>query len=416
MTAFTLERDSLIRYFQMIGERAGELPEFLNPLFRGRDEELELLHENVRIAVKNMLANRTVVVHGAPGAGKSELKSQFISQVTALHESHVVPVAGSVADVGDAANLMHSLISQLPDDSKRTIEVKQVINRLRDVASRTAPGFGFTRRGRGRQTEAIPSYRQLGWFEAQVAKLPSKVKEIVFVLCVDEFQGLNNPRQSLCSYLHQGALGLKIVPVYFGLSDSPDVLQSAGVSRILDGNSLALGSLKPAASESILKTFCDALRIEFPNGLDRERVVADIAAQCDCWPHHLASWMRAACEVLPTHGFNMSSKALQDTDDICNSYRRGYYSDRARGPKALRSGLAYRAFGELLRSRSVFSMGEINLALSLALERERLEFDIYQFMDEAIHYGVLERIGTASYSVPIPSLADYIYEESRSIN
>ena len=76
-----LERESLIRYFREIGERAGELPEFLNPLFSGRDSELALLHENVRIAASGSLANRTVVVHGAPGAGKSELMAQFLSQL-----------------------------------------------------------------------------------------------------------------------------------------------------------------------------------------------------------------------------------------------------------------------------------------------------------------------------------------------
>ena len=412
-TAFTLERDSLIRYFQVIGERAGELPEFLNPLFRGRDVELKRLHENVRLAIKNMLANRTVVVHGAPGAGKSELKTQFISQVSDLFDSYVVPVVAVADDVSDAAQLMRSLISQLPDDLKRVTEVKQIINELGDIKFFTALGFGVTRQERERRLESSTQFRQRDWFRAQVDKLPAKVKEIVFVLCVDEFQSLDNPRQSLCNHLQQGALGLRIVPVYFGLSDSPDVLREAQVSRILQQNSIALSSLEVSASRAILETFCDALRIEFPNGLDRERVVADVAARCDCWPHHLVSWMIAACNVLPTHGFTMSTEALQDTDDIYARYRRNYYHDRVRGPSALNSVSGCKAFGELMRNRNEVSMDQINKSLLPALQKEELKFEINQFIDEAVHSGVLERVDMRRFRVPVPSLADYIYEESR---
>ena len=414
--AIALERDSLIRYFQEIGERAGESPEFRNPLFRGRDDELERLHENVRLAIKNMLANRTVVVYGAPGAGKSELKTQFISQVSTLFDSHVVPVAASVADVSDAKKLLHSLLSHLPDSLKRRRGVKRVMNELREIESLTIASTGFSRREREPQPESTKHDEHVHWFLQQAGGLPDKVKKFVFVLCVDEFQNLRNAEDSLCGYLQQGELGLRIVPVYFGLSDSPDVLREAQVSRILQQNSIALSSLEVSASRAILETFCDALRIEFPNGLDRERVVADVAARCDCWPHHLVSWMIAACNVLPTHGFTMSTEALQDTDDTCARYRRNYYRDRVRGPSALNSATGSKAFGELIHNRNEVSMDEINKSLLTAFREAELKFEINQFLDEAVHSGVLEKLGMGRFRVPIPSLADHIYEESRAIN
>lgn len=415
-TAFALERDSLLRYFHLVGERAGELLEFLNPLFGGRDEELAQLHENVRNAVAGALINRTVVVHGAPGAGKSELKAQFLSHIPEMHKSSkVLPIAADLADVGDAAHLLRSLLSQLPDDLKRVTAVSQIVNELGDIKSITALGFGFTRGQRERQPESTAQYAQRLWFGAQVDRLPSEVKEFIFVLCVDEFQGLDNPSQSLCSALHEGTLGLRIVPVYFGLSDALDVLRNANISRILQKNSIALSSLETDASEDILRAFCECLDIDFSSHLARDRVISEVAAVCDCWPHHLVSWMRAACAVLPTHNFALTADALQETNEICTQYRREYYGDRVRGPSALRSENVSQAFGDLLHNRTIVGKGEIILALRPALERVHREFDIDKFVEEAIHSGVLEREGMGRYRVPIPSLADYIYEESRPI-
>ena len=410
-----MERTTLIRYFRQFGERASESTEMLNPLFGGRDEELAVLHNNVRVAVESTPVNRTAIVHGAPGAGKSELKTQFLSQVIEQHGSYVIPVSASDAEVGDATILMRSLLSQLSDELKNRTDVIRIINELKNDRWHTFFGTRATLDKQDSQPESTARYTQLGWFQTHANKLPSQVKKCVFVLCVDEFQALDNPSQSLCRFLHSYDLGLQIVPFYFGLSDVPDVLRNAGVSRTLSENSLALSSLNAEDAASIVRVFCAGLKIEFSEPTIRSRIAEDVAAQCDCWPHHIASWMRAACVVLPKYDFKMTTATLAEINDICTKYRRIYYDDRVRGPSSLSSRAGSRAFVDLLRSRNVVDEDEINSALMPALEKVHRQFDIEKFIEEAVHAGVLERVGRGQYRVPIPSLADYIYEESRPV-
>ena len=408
-----LQRDSLIRYFSIVQDRAGEVRDFLSPLFAGRDKELAVLHKIVRDAVEGAPVSRSTVIFGAPGAGKSELKSQFLNQLSAEHGSRVVPVSEGEAAIGDAVILMRSLLAQLSDDVKQLAGVKHIVDEVSSLKSFTALGFGFTRGEREQQPQSSTRRAQLAWFNGQADKLPSQVKESIFVLCVDEFQNLQNAEDSLCTFLHENNLALKIVPIYFGLSDVPDVLRNAGVSRMSRENSLSIGSIKPEDAKAILQVFCDALEIEFQSSINRDSMTEEVARQCDCWPHHLASWMGAACKVLPSHEFVMTEDALEETNEICTQYRRQYYADRVRGPSALDSVAASQAFGDLLHNRTGVGKAEINITLATALEEERMEFDIEQFINEAIHSGVLERAGLGRYRVPIPSLATYIYEESR---
>ena len=412
-SSIPLQRDSLIRYFSIVRDRAGEVPAFLNPLFAGRDDELGRLHANVEYAVAGALMNRTIVVHGAPGAGKSELKSQFLNQLSAQHGSQVVPVSAAVPVIGDAVLLMRSLLAQLSDEQKQLAGVKHIVNELNSLISATAFGTGDTRGKREQQPGSFSRYGQIAWFNDRAEKLPSPVKENIFVLCVDEFQNLRNAEDSLCTYLRENRLGLKIVPIYFGLSDVLDVLRNAGASRLSRGNSLSIGSLKPEDAKAILQEFCNALEIEFPSGVNLDSTAEEVATQCDCWPQHLSLWMGAACKVLPSHEFVMTEDALEETNGICTQGRREYYDDRVRGPAALKSGAVRQAFGDLLQNRTLVGKDEIHSALRPAIERVQRDFDVDTFIKEAIHSGVLERAGMGRYRVPIPNLATYIYEKSR---
>lgn len=337
----------------------------------------------------------------------------FLSQLSD-HGPQVVPVAAADADVGVATNLLQCLISQLPDSLKLKRGVKRILNELEEIKSLSFLTASVTRGDPDPRPESNAQYEQVGWFREKSNKFPSQLKEAVFVLCVDEFQNLKNPEHSLCSYLHRGNLGLNIVPVYFGLSDAPDVLRNAGVTRSLSKNLLQVGSLLPEDAIGILQTFFNVLKIMFTSEADRDTVAADVSTQCDCWPLHLVSWMRAACEVLPANGFLLNAETLQTTNEICTQHRREYYSDRVRGAYALSSPSGSEAFGNLLHDHVVLDEDEINLALSLSLEKVKRKFDIERFIAEAIHLGVLERVELGQYRVPIPSLADYIYEVSRS--
>ena len=90
--AVPMERTTLIRYFRQFGERASESTEMLNPLFGGRDEELAVLHNNVRVAVEVLPVNRTGSAR-RPGAGKMRAENSVPEPVIEQQESHVIPVS-----------------------------------------------------------------------------------------------------------------------------------------------------------------------------------------------------------------------------------------------------------------------------------------------------------------------------------
>ena len=102
------------------------------------------------------------------------------------------------------------------------------------------------------------------------------IKDGVFVslpsVCVDEFQNLKNPADSLCESLHGSNLNLKIVPVYFGLGNAPDVLDEAGVSRTSEETNIPLNALSMDDGEIVLQEFLNFLDVEYSADVDRDAI------------------------------------------------------------------------------------------------------------------------------------------------
>ena len=122
---------------------------------------------------------------------------------------------------------MEALLSSLPRNRQFSDVTRKFRKELADHKSLLIPEFRFVG---GDTTVALDSRRQLrhiSWFNQYSSTLPQPVQDLVFVLCIDEFQKLRNARDSFCEEMHGAHLGLRIVPVYFGLETTLDVLNTA---------------------------------------------------------------------------------------------------------------------------------------------------------------------------------------------
>ena len=408
LNSSSIDRAFVLDYLRRVGARASLANRRANPFFRGRDRELDQLHANVACAVGGERDNRTATICGAPGAGKSELMLKFMDQLKPTHGSNVVQVHARHTDLSHAPALMRTLLGSLPPKRSFSVAASKFKRDLGDLTSLTVAGTGFARSEQRGEPETTGQVANVDWFREYSVKLPKSVRECVFVLCVDEFQNLKNPSHSLCEPLHDAGLVLKIVPFYFGLANVPSVLDASGVSRTLDEITITLGALTIPMAESILKEFLDTLRVEYTSDVDCYELVSEVATRCDAWPHHLTSWMRAACSVLSSCDFVLSEQSRDKINDMGDQFRVDYYERRLDRCRFLDSPTRRRTLGKLLEDRQTVSAENIQDSMTPLFEQSSTRFDITHFLDDAIRSGVLIKQPGGTLSVPIPSLANYL--------
>ena len=407
-----VDRDSILTYFRKVGTRASLKNRYANPLFRGRDAELEALHKNVQSAIEGDSDNRTAIAYGSPGAGKSELMLQFLTQLSGLHGSHVIAVHARHTELLNAPLLLETLLDSLP---RRETDSPTLFAIRREVDERKKAdlfGRGMTRSDHAKEPTSPAALSGEGWFKDRSRKLPESVKEHTFVLCVDEIQNLKNPSQTLCESLHDAAFGLKIVPVYFGLGNATEVLRAAGLSRTLDEVTINIGALSRHDTETILRRFLDALRLTYASGIDRDQVVRETAARCDGWPHHLTSWMRAACELLSDREFNLLQDVRSLADTRCDELRMDYYAARVNAVYYLGINQCRRALATIVQEEGMVDLLDLENAIAPIFDQSRMKFDFERFIEESIHAGVLTQRKDGKVEVPIPSLVSFLRDTS----
>ena len=261
----SLDRESLLDYFESIDAREDQSTELLNPLFTGRNDELDLLHANVRRAKAGALANRTAIVHGVPGAGKSELMLQFMHQQREINDEDTVVVRATPASLQSAPLFMRSLLYALPQSELISKALADIDEQLLQNHWRSEDGGSST----DPTEEPLPPMsltNQLIWLIVFLETLPSTVKEKLFVVCVDDFRDIDFPENSLCEPLNANELGLRVVPVYFDTTLRTHI--KARLPRLESRNSIGIGAFEEEHATELLYEFCDVLDIKFESDLD----------------------------------------------------------------------------------------------------------------------------------------------------
>ncbi len=246
----------------------------------------------------------TSVVQGAPGAGKSALIDELRERAaTSAH----LPERSRVLTLSS-----RDLVIGLPD-------VLELIGLAGGVSAsiweKLSTGLSL-----GVDLEAVKARANLSWSApgsshpenilSLARKFPAGKWQGPVIVCVDETQNLtggkDTPHASFLQAVHEGRSSLPLSLVAVGLSDTADVLDGMGLTRLsvhpLGGLSTQPDPDRDGYTEvmDLMLSFCDHF------GIGREGETARLmalAAPCEGWPRHLHYALQALGRgVLETAG------------------------------------------------------------------------------------------------------------------
>ena len=357
----------------------------------------------------------TMVIQGAPGAGKTALINHLKKQVQ----------AGEIKTPGRVRAIR--INGSACQDERRFL--KAIFKNIKETPDTLVGGRPTRKRGGISATILEGIYevekKQPGDFETldlrSVWEMLEKVgvRETV-LLCVDETQNLKpNGINEILENLHTNQTGsLKIVPLFAGLLNTEDVLGSHGVglSR-LAGIPTQLGSLsKSEAREVIIGTLnhdslglSDSFREE-----DQNYLASSLEIASDRWPRHLHYYVQGVLlEILedqqrevPRHEIDLN-RVLNHGHDA----RINYYQRQLRRLRPSVGSYKGRTLIETLRALSAnqnIPLEQLENSLSDVLSVSKSE--AADVIDVAIHIGILTppQIGEKVTQIPIPSLRTFI--------
>ena len=371
------------------------------PRFVGRGHLFDLLESMVRSS-RQKPPSRTIVVSGAPGAGKSAFVEEVAARCAGRDDVVTVKLAPPAFTPGRLAKAVSKALGVVPDAAGDTVAGGEI-----GVA-----GFGKLRREqrthRPAGFDAINDEEGVPWDVLRGLCDRAQRTPVIVLLC-DEAQNLNHRRRSIASMVqtvHEGDTDdapVPLVPVFAGLNDTMSTLSQCGVSRLLSENRHALGAFPRDESETFAKTALDHIEA---GGTPDERARWEewLVANGDGWPQHLRIHVRAiAKEMLRVGSPQLSSL---DTETIARNVsegRDGFYGDRLDATRLAHLGPVFREMAERAdppTSRSVL--------LAIAAESCGDRVDPGAMVDAALHAGILQSKGRDRYECPIPSMRQWL--------
>ena len=380
------------------------------PCYVGRADLFDKVDSMVRSACRGTRDSRTIIVNGAPGAGKTA----FVREVQKRWRDDAVVVELAPGDMNPV-----KLFRKVSGNLDVPVSERQDRARTRDVGA--SAGFAKARVSettttvspgdleRLRESDGVP-------WELLRERFGQRLNERhPLILLCDEAQNMtpSDARATFLGSLHRGdhdnRVPIPLVPVFAGLADTRTRLRDCGLTRPTEDNVIPLGGLSRNESREY------ALRVlAHLNAVGTQRELARWADwfvdHCDCWPQHLRSQMTAVAKAMRRG----DSRTLRDLDgawiaQTASERRNGQYGDRLEAvgpnyPQALIAQLAETAD----RNGGVRREQLIEVADAYAA-RTGKSFTGEGVVADAIHAGVLQHIKPGHiYGCPIPSLRKWL--------
>ena len=292
---------------------------YLTGFFAGRKAEtdritawIEDVQDRQGRGASKPAAGATMLIQGAPGAGKTSLIDKLQQDWSEEKEREPAAIAIQV----DSLSSSRALEAALRRD-ERLFSVS-ALGRLVSVFK------GFSILG---VDVSIGDPGQDDLDDAGVRRIKCPI-----VLFIDEIQ--NAPQtgftQGILRKLHEGDQTAPIIPVYAGLAHSRDVLSRAGISRLSRGAVINLGSLSEEETRESVDKFMQAHGVRTESKTEEYWKKLIWRESCG-WPQHLHNMLQAVAEelILEPNG------DLAKIDPIAarlrsSAWRADYYSSCAR--------------------------------------------------------------------------------------
>lgn len=397
------------------------------PVFVGREEIFQRLAKDVEECRSNTRGSTsfTRVIHGAPGVGKTsllvELKERLGSGIGGSKRIHdtvvVVSISGGMffREAFVANRIIEACIGKVFD-----FQIEQISS---TSAQAEATGFGASH-GRTTKKRALEQEIQnAGELWKSVLDNTSINKdETVFLLLIDEAQSIRgvaseSGENHIVMNLHEGAdavRGLKIVPVFVGLSNTVSVLADRGISRLPEEAFTRLGSLTRDETEELVSMWMQRDEFGFENlfsQTDINRVSKMIAVASEGWPRHATTYLRELGSSILDQG-----ERNDPTVDITEVFERGHNRRLAHYDARL-TAADLDSYEEVICDAAIASPDGL-IELSKLFEIAERDYDLSRseyttLHKKAIRSGILEQDHTVGrrhfrFRFPIPSFLTYM--------
>ena len=299
--------------------------------FVGRAEELAMLREVSLHLPPTGQPGRTVLIMGAPGAGKTALASRFVSELVSDTEkpTAVVELRSNQTRPDGFAFFMrqaaHFLGGEPPpnDPDAETHAETQFRGGAGAVASAV--------RSTGRTSGVLSNHDTCKDIAASLGRKGFRPYKRLIVF-VDEVQALipGGGAAEVLTELHKQR-SLPIMTICAGLSNSEAALDDAGVSRPVADLTMRPGCLSADEARQSVRSALGELRtLGLEAGPDVVGLWADrIAVASDGWPKHLQTYMRAMFKTLATlHRPSLDRADLGQAIEAGHEARVAYYNAR----------------------------------------------------------------------------------------
>ncbi len=399
------------------------LPDFIEErdrnaawFFVGRSTQVEYVERTCDLAFRRFregtaLAGATVLIQGAPGAGKTALL-KHLREKWAMADAALAPAALYVdpSELGDPAAIMTRIAEAI--DPAKAIEFRRTTTSGGEAkAGVLGVGVGGTW---GAATAPPPPD-----FGALRMLFPAEAWTRPLCLMVDEVQGLTQHQAALLRPLHLAGDGLPIVPVLAGLASSQEALaKQGGISRLSTGAVHTLGRLDAGQAAEAVRRMLARFHIGAEDA-ETERWAALLEHDSDRWPQHLQNAMRALGEGLLKAGGVLS--AVDETAVLRRAQAWRLESYRQRRSPEMRGAV-------ILVGHLMVAVGDGGLHRYQVVDairariRDRREgssarrlpngISPEEFLEHLIHRGALQEGADDRLVCPIPSFRAFLIGEA----
>ncbi len=392
----------------------------------GIESKLKTDNLGVRLQPRMTIANqKTWLVQGAPGAGKSALLTHLQSRWMARKNGPVVVEI-------DPNNLRNeSLVTRHIANGIIPQHGAKILNTVRTIEAGVGVNLAIKAEGKVTDSEqasnlVLEDLTQLYSEDAVTVSQqllrgssPKRPQLRPIVVMVDEVQTFEQEDIALLRKLHNGRHGLPILAVLYGLAYSKAKLAAERISRFATSNGQShvqtLGALETGEAAEAVRAMLDGYRIK---GRDTTNLPDKISEWCNDWPQHLFHYMAGLANQLKNNHLDLTRVDVAAVRSFGDQCRLEYYQDRLDHSPIGDCEQLLAEVAQLIGPDGCKRGEVLNL-----LDNHRWVKGQYlttmpegmkplEFIEAMIVAGMVHRVDT-TVTIPIPSFRQYLIDRSK---
>ena len=383
-----------LHFFANSGDRE------LSPIFVGREREIEHVRMRAERVGKAHAEGRptqgaTTVITGCPGAGKSAFLGHFARKYPdpEIGGRVLIPVKCT----------HHDLTAPNPK-ALQTLLAELVIKTMEWLRWRL---------------DAVTDDQEKRNIESQLRRLERTTREeadkrTVVCLLVDEIQTVTEASARTMQMLHTRAFSPPVLPVYAGLDDSVDRLETVcGIARLAANARMTMGAMRAQSAREATAELFEKYRIR-SDPATRERWAEAIEAEACDFAQHLHLALQGACSIAMARGGTARAEDADEVKRRAREAREQFYRTKMVGivrdhAEAVLD-VVHQATGTNTRVTKVHLAAWARAAMNKHSPRlrEHTDEEALKLIERTRRQGILHLSGQGHAEVSMPSLHEWL--------